>query len=152
VIAWLCSVRALTVLLLVSLAANLLLGGVLVRRIAGETPQGSQTRRSIQAMIAPLPMAKRELVKREINAAMPQVQLHLAALQKARTALAEEMVKSMPDSGALERGFAAVQTHTMAIRAESQQAILRALPGLTQDERRALANVLARRPSGNALP
>jgi len=105
VIAWLCSARALIVLLLVSLAANLLLGGVLVGRIAGETPQGSQTRRSIQAMIAPLPMAKRELVKREINAAMPQVQLHLAALQKARTALAEEMVKSMPDSGALERGF-----------------------------------------------
>jgi uncharacterized membrane protein len=152
VIAWLCTARALTVLLLVSLGANLFLGGLLVGRITGETAHGSQTRRSIQAMIAPLPIAKRELVKREIDAAMPQVKHHLAALQKARTALAEEMVKSMLDSGALERGFAAVQTHTMAIRAEFQQAILRALPALTQDERRALADALARRQSGSALP
>ena len=97
-------------LLVASLGANLFLGGMLAGRIAGDVTQGSQTRRSIQAMLAPLPDAKRELVRREINTAMPQVRQQLAALQKARAALAEEMVKPTPDSAALERGFAAVQT------------------------------------------
>ena len=83
---------------------------------------------------------------------MPQVRLQLAALQKVRAALAEEMVKPTPDSGALERGFAAVQTHTTEIGAELQQAIVRALPALTQEERRAMVQALARRQSGGALP
>ena len=39
-IAWLCSARALTVLLLVSLAANLLLGGVLVAPHCRRNPAG----------------------------------------------------------------------------------------------------------------
>jgi uncharacterized membrane protein len=152
VIAWLGSTRGLTVLLVASLGANLFLGGMVAGRIAGDVTQGSQTRRSIQAMLAALPDAKRELVRREINAVMPQVREQLAALQKARAALAEEMVKPAPDSGALDRGFAAVQFHTMAIGAELQRAILRALPGLSQEERRALVRALARRQSGGALP
>ena len=150
--AWLGSTRGLTVLLVASLGANLFLGGMVAGRITGDVTQGSQTRRSIQAMLAPLPDAKRELVRREINAAMPQVRQQFAALQKARAALAEEMVKPAPDSGALERGFAAVQFHTMAIGAELQRAMVRALPALTQEERRALVRALARRQSGGALP
>ena len=151
-IAWLGTTRGLIMLLAVSLCANLFLGGMVAGRITGDVTQGSQTRRSIQAMLAPLPDAKRELVRREINAAMPQVRQQLAALQKARAALAEEMVKPAPDSGAIERGFAAVQFHTMEIKAELQRAIMRALPGLTQEERRALVQALSRRQSGSALP
>jgi uncharacterized membrane protein len=152
VIAWLGSNRGLAVLLVASLGANLFLGGMVAGRIAGDVTQGSQTRRSIQAMLAALPDAKRELVRGEINAVMPQVRQQLAALQKARAALAEEMVKPAPDSGALERGFAAVQVHTIAIGAELQRAMVRALPGLSQEERRALVRALARRRSGGALP
>jgi uncharacterized membrane protein len=152
VIAWLRSARGLATLLVVSLAANLFFGGLLAGRFTGQVPQESQTRRSIQAMLAPLPDAKRELVRREIGAAMPQVREQFAALQKARTALAEEMVKPTPDRAALERGFAAVQTHTTAIGAALQQAMVRALPALTQEERRAVVQALARRQSGGALP
>ena len=151
-IAWLGSTRGLTALLVASLGANLFLGGMVLGRVTGEATQGSQTRLSIQAMLAPLPDAKRELVRQEIGAIMPQVQQQFAALQKARAELAEEMAKPALDSGALERGFTAVQTHTMAIKAEFQQAIMRGLPALSQEERRALANALAHRKSGSALP
>jgi len=72
-------------------------------------------------------------------------------LQKARAGLAEEMVKPIPDTAALERSFAAVQAHTMAIGTELQGAIVRALPKLTQDERRAMVDALARRQSGGAM-
>jgi len=152
VIAWLGSTRGLTVLLLVSLGANLFLGGMVMGRITGEATQGSQTRRSIHAMLAPLPNVKRELVRREINAAMPQVRRQFAALQEARAFLTEELVRSAPDTAAIERGFADVQKHTGAIRAELQQAMMRALPALTQQERRALVQALARQHSGGALP
>jgi uncharacterized membrane protein len=151
-IAWLGSTRGLATLLVLSLGANLFLGGMVLGRATGDVTQGSQTRRSIQAMLAPLPDTKRELVRREIGAVMPQVQQQFAALQKARAELAEEMMKPTPDSDSLERGFAAVQTHTMAIRAELQRAILRALPALSQEERRALVDALARHQSGSAVP
>jgi uncharacterized membrane protein len=152
VIAWLGSTRGLTVLLLVSLSGNLFLGGMLMGRITGEVTQGSQTRQSIYAMLAPLSNVKRELVRREINAAMPQVRRHFAALQEARAFLMGELVRPTPDTAAIERGFADVQKHTGAIRAELQQAIMRAWPGLTLEERRALVQALARQHSGGALP
>jgi uncharacterized membrane protein len=152
VIAWLRSTRGLATLLVVSLAANLFFVGLLAGRMTGQVAQESQTRRTIQAILAPLPPAKRDLVRKEIAVAMPKVREQFAALQKARAALAEEIVRPTPDSAALERGFTAVQTHTTAIGTELQQAMVRALPGLTQDERRAVVQELAKRQSRGALP
>jgi uncharacterized membrane protein len=149
---WLKSTRGLATLLALSLGANLFLAGMLAGRITGEATQVSATRRSIEAMLASLPDAKRKLVRREIDAALPRVRGELAALKKARAVLAEEMVKPVPDDGALERGFTAVQMHTREIGAELQRAIVRALPSLTQDERRALVQALGRRRNGGALP
>ena len=151
-IAWLRSTRGLATLLVVSLAANLFFGGLLVGRLTGQATQDSQTRRTIQTMLAPLPEAKRQVVRKEIGTAMPRVREQFAALQKARGALAEEMVKPVPDSAALEARFAAVQAHTSAIGSELQLAIIRALPNLTQDERRAMVEALARRQSSGAVP
>ena len=151
-IAWLRSARGLATLLVVSLAVNLFLGGVLAGRFTSKVVQESQTRRSIQAMLAPLPDAQRELVRREIGKAMPAVRERFAALQRSRTALSEEMTKPSPDNAALERAFADVQVQSAAIGAELQKAIVRALPSLTQDERRAMVQALGRRQTGSALP
>lgn len=151
-IAWLGSRRGLTTLLVVSLAANLFFGGVLAGRLTGQAAQESQTRRSIQAMLAPLPEARRQLVRDQLATAMPQVRAEFAALQKARAALAQEMVAPIVDSAVLETRFAAVQTHTTAIGSALQRAIIRTLPDLSQDERRAMVEALARRQSQGALP
>ena len=151
-IAWLGSRRGLTTLLVVSLAANLFFGGVLAGRLTGQAAQESQTRRSIQAMLAPLPEARRQLVREQLATAMPQVRAEFAALQKARAALAQEMVAPIVDSAALEARFAAVQAHTTAIGSALQRAIIRTLPELSQDERRAMVEALARRQSQGALP
>lgn len=151
-IAWLRSGRGLATLLVVSLAVNLFLVGVLVGRFTGKAVEESQTRRSIQAMLAPLPEAKRQLVRKEIGVAMPRVREQFAALQTARATLAAEMVKPVPDGAALERSFATVQAHSTAIGGELQRAIVRAMPSLTQDERRAMVEALARLQTGGALP
>jgi uncharacterized membrane protein len=152
VIASLHSARGLTVLLVASLAANLFLGGMLAGRFTGQATQDSPTRRSIQAMLAPLPEAQRALVRKEIRIEMPKVREQFAALQAARAALAQEMVKPAPDADELKRGFAEVQTRTAAIGGLLQQAILRALPSLNQEQRRAMVEALARRERGGSLP
>jgi len=152
VIAWLRSARGLATLLALSLAANLFLGGVLAGRLTGQAGQESQTRRSIQAMLAPLPEEKRALVRKEVRAALPVVREQFAALQAARAALAEELVKPAPDAAALERGFAEVRVRTAAIQAAFQQALQRAVRLLTQEERRAMMKALARREHGAADP
>lgn len=151
-IAWLRSTRGLAILLAVSLAANLFLGGVLTGRLTGQSTQDSATRRSIQAMLAPLPEEKRALVRREIGIEMPRVREQVSALQKARAGLAEEMVKPAPDPAALQRGFAEVQARSAAIGAALQQAIVRALPALSQDERRAMVAALTRHQRGGSAP
>jgi uncharacterized membrane protein len=152
VIAWLRSARGLATLLALSVAANLFLGGMLAGRLTGKANQESQIRQNIRAMLAPLPEEKRALVQQELRAAMPRVREQFAALKAARAALAVELVKPAPDSAALERGFAEVQARTAAIGAALQQALLRALPSLTQEERRAMVRALARRERAGALP
>ena len=150
-IAWLRSGKGLTALLVVSLAANLFLAGMLAGRVTGKAVVESQTRRSIQAMLAPLPEAKRDIVRKEIGIAMPVVRERFASLQRARASLADEMTKPSPDSAALERAFADVRAQTAAIGVELQQAIVRAMPALTQEERRAMVQALGRRQGGSVL-
>ena len=150
-IAWLRSARGLATLLTLSVAVNLFLAGMLAGRLTGRAIQDSPTRRSIQAMLAPLPEDKRALVRKEFAVEMPRVREQFAALQAARATLAEEMTKAGPDAAALERGFAEVQARTTAIGGLLQQGLLRALPSLTQEERRAMVEALARhRRSGGS--
>jgi uncharacterized membrane protein len=143
VIAWLTNPRVLGVLLAASLGANLFLGGWLAGRLTGEATQGQ---RNIEAMLAPLPQDKRALVRKELRAAMPQVRQHFKALQAARAAVAEELVKSEPDQVQLDRRFAEVRVQTTAIQAAFQQAFKRAAASLTPEERRAVIEALKRRP------
>jgi len=144
VIAWLRSARGLAILLVLSVAVNLFLGGMLAGRITGQAARESPIRQNIREMLAPLPEEKRALVQKEIRAEMPRVREQFTALQAARAALAEEMVKPVPDNAALERGFAEVQARTAAIGTTLQRAIQRALPSLSQEERRAMVAALAR--------
>jgi uncharacterized membrane protein len=138
VIAWLRSARGLAMLLAVSIAANLFLAGVLAGRFTGQAAPESQTRRGLQAILALLPEDKRPSVARQFRAAAPQLRQQFAELQAARAALAEELVKPVADSAALERGFAEVRARSTAVQAAYQQALLHAVPSLSQEERRAI--------------
>jgi len=149
---WLSNPRVLGVLLAASLGANLFLGGWLAGRLTGEATQGLQAKRNVDAMLAPLSQDKRALVRKELRAAMPQVRQHFKALQAARAALAEELVKPEPDQAQLDRRFAEVQAQTTAIQAAFQQAFKRAAVSLTPEERRAIVDALKRRARPQALP
>lgn len=140
---WLSNPKVLGVLLAASLGANVFFGGWLAGRLTGEA---SQAKRNLDAIVAPLPEDKRALVRKEVRSAMPEVRRNFQAMQAARAALAEELVKPDLDQAAIDRHFREVQTRTTAIQAGLQQAFKRAAVSLTPEERRAVIEALKRRP------
>lgn len=145
-IAWLTNPRILGVLLAVSLAVNLFLGGVIAGRLTGEATQGLRAKRNVEAILQPLPQDKRVLVRKELRAAMSQARQHFGALQAARAQVAEELVQPKLDEAQLERKFAEVRAQTTAIQTAFQQAFARAAVSLTPEERRAVIEALKRQP------
>jgi len=152
VTAWLGNPRVLATLLAVSVAANLFLGGVLAGRFTGQAAQGLKAKGTFDVMLATLPEEKRALVRKELRAAMTQVQRDILALQAARAALAEELVKPELEPAALDRHFAEIRARSAAIRAAFQQAFKRAAASLSQEERRAMVEALAKRARLGTLP
>jgi uncharacterized membrane protein len=118
-------------------------GGWLAGRLTGEA---SQAKRNLDAIVAPLPEDKRALVRKEVRSAMPEVRRNFQAMQAARAALAEELVKPELDQAAIDRHFREVQARATAIQAGLQQAFKRAAVSLTPEERRAVIESLRRRP------
>lgn len=145
-IAWLKSPRTLGVLLVVSVAVNLFLGGLIAGRLTGQATQDLRAQRNVEAMLEPLPQEKRAFVRKELRTAMPQVRQHFRALQEARARVAEELEKPEPDPAELDRGFAEIRMQTSAIQAAFHQAFKRAATSLTPEERRAVIEALRRRP------
>jgi uncharacterized membrane protein len=135
-----------------SVALNLFLAGVVAGRVGGQAAQGMQAKRNLEAMLAPLPEAKRDAVRRELRGVMPEVRRNLQAVNQARAALAEELTRPEPDGAVLERNFREVQTRTTATQQALQQAFKRAAADLTVEERRALIEAARRRAARTALP
>ena len=148
----LASPKVLGAALAVSLAANLFLAGMIAGRLTGEAAQGLQALRNLDALLEPLPAAKRALVRDELRAALPGVREHHQAMQAARAELAEELVKPAPDPATMDRHFAAVQARTTAMQAALQQAFKRAAMSLTQEERRAMIEGIKRRARPQTIP
>jgi uncharacterized membrane protein len=149
VIGWLASPRTLGVLLAVSLAVNLFLGGVVAGRTTGEAVQA---KRNFDAILAPLPDAKRALVRKEFRAALVDVRKDHQAAQAVRAQLAAEIAKPAPDPATLDRQFAELQRRTTAMQGAMQQAFKRAAMQLTQEERQAVIDSLTRRARPQPIP
>lgn len=135
--------------LAVSITLNLFLGGLVAGRIGGKVMQGIQAQRNFDAALAPLPEVKREAVRRELRSVMSDVRRHRQAVEQARAAAAEELLRPEPDSAALDRHFHEIQVRTTSMQHALQQAWKRAAADLTPEERRLLiepANGRAPRP------
>jgi len=141
--------KVLGALCAVSLAVNLFLGGVLAGRFTGEAVQA---KRNFDAILAPLPDAKRALVRKEFRSALVGVRRDNQAAQAARAELAAELAKPAPDPATLDRQFAELQRRTTAMQAAMQQAFKRAAMELTQEERQAVIDSLARRARPQPIP
>jgi uncharacterized membrane protein len=144
--------RWIALALAVSVALNLFLAGVLAGRLSGQAAQGVQAKRNLDALLAGLPEAKRDVVRRELRAAMPQVRRDQQAIQQARAAVAEELQRPQPDGAVLDRQFREVQARTTAMQEALQQAFKRAAGELTVEERRALIEAAKRRAARPGIP
>jgi uncharacterized membrane protein len=149
---WLQKNRIASALLTLSLGLNVFLLSMNVGKTISQASHDSQTRRSIQAMLEPLPPASQEIVRKEIGTVMPKVKEHFAALRNARKKLGDDMANASIGTAALELRFSEVQAHTTAIGFELQKAIARALPKLNAEDRRAIVAALAKQSNRGALP
>ncbi|NBQ81569.1 MAG: periplasmic heavy metal sensor [Betaproteobacteria bacterium] len=138
--------------LVASVALNLFLCGVFAGRIGSQLTQGVRAQRNVEAALAPLPEAKRNVVIRELRRVMPEVRRDQQAVQQARAAAAEELLRPQPDSAALDRHFREVQVRTTSMQNTLQQALKRAAADLTPEERRALIEAANRRAPRLWLP
>jgi uncharacterized membrane protein len=141
-----------SMLVLFSIGLNIFLVAMWVGRASAQTSTDSQTRRSIQAMLAPLPSASRDIVRKEIAIVLPKVKEHFSSLNKAKLALSQEMSSPTISGVELERRFSKVQEHTNAIGFELQQAMAKALPQLSVEDRQAIIKALTQQQSRGALP
>jgi uncharacterized membrane protein len=140
------------VALAVSVALNLFLGGVVAGRIGGQAMQSGHAQRGLETALASLPEGTREAVRRELRRAMPEVRRDLQAMQRARAAAAEELLRPQPDDAALDRHFREVQLRTASVQHALQQAFKRAAASLTPEERRALIETAKQRAPRAGLP
>jgi uncharacterized membrane protein len=141
-----------SIIVLISIGLNIFLIAMWVGRAGAQTSSDSQTRRSIQAMLAPLPSASRDLVRKEIAIVMPRVKERFSSLTRARSALAQEMTNPAISQVELEQRFSQVQEHTTAIGKELQQAMAKALPQLSLEDRQAIIKALTQQQNRGALP
>jgi uncharacterized membrane protein len=144
--------RWITIALVASVALNLFLGGAIAGRMTGQAAQGVQAKRNLDALLAGLPQAKRDVVRRELRTAMPQVRRDQQAIQQARAAIAEELLRPQPDGAVLDRQFREVQARTTAMQEALQQAFKRAAGELSVEERRALVEAAKRRAARPGIP
>ena len=149
---WFADRRVLTVALLVSIALNLFLAGIVAGRLSGQATHALQAQRQLDELLAPLPEAKRALVRRELRQAMPEIRRDLQAAQQARAALADELGRPQPDAAAIDRQFSEVRARTTAMQEAFQQAFKRAALQLSTDERRALIEAAKQRAPKAGIP
>jgi uncharacterized membrane protein len=114
--------------------------------------QEMQAQRNFDAALAHLPEARREAVRRELRSAMSDVRCHRQAVQQARAAVAEELLRPEPDGAALDRHLRETQVRTTSMQHALQQAWKRAAADLTPEERSLLIEPAIGREARPWLP
>ena len=135
--------RTLRVLLALSLAVNLVVVAVVAGRFAGESVK---SRRTVEAVVAVLPEAKRDAVRRELLGVAPLMRQHALAVRALRAELDTVLAQPRLDETALELQFAKLRQQTAATQARLQQSFRRVAVDLTPEERRALLAAIQQRP------
>jgi uncharacterized membrane protein len=144
--------KVLGALLVLSVAANLFFGSLVLGRLTGEAAYGPQAKRSIEALLEALPAERRPILRQELRTAMPEMRRNLQAAQALRAELAKELIKPEPDPAQLDRYFSELRQRTTAMQSALQQAYKRAALQLTLEERRAVIDALKRRARPQSAP
>ncbi|MFN0301660.1 MAG: periplasmic heavy metal sensor [Burkholderiales bacterium] len=143
--------RKLTLLLIVSIVANVFFASAIAGWWIGGRSQTLQAARNLNEVLSPLPEAKRALVLTELRAVLPDMKKDFAALQAARELMADAFSQPELDQANIDRQFAEIRARTAALQMLLQEAFRRAAGAMTQAERQAVLRAIERREL-KALP
>ncbi len=135
----------LLVLLFVSLAANVVVAGFTIARIAGPRP-GGEIERIVALGIRAFPPEIQRDINRQVRDQRAALRARIDAVQNARQRMFEAMRAQPFDRAALEAAFADVRTATNDVQAIGQNIVADAVAHAPPDVRRHI------RPSHGPFP
>jgi uncharacterized membrane protein len=132
----------LSVALLVSLGANLFLGGIVVGRgVRGQAPLLTEAgmRVGVERMLRTLPDEDRRIVKQMFDEQRPQVKERFEALRAARRTVAQTLQAEPFDKVAFATAYDDVRERSVALQDSLLGIVKEAVPLLSSEGKRALA-------------
>ena len=126
---------ALAVLLFVSLAANFVVAGFTLARIAGPRPP-SDIERIFAIGLRDFPPEIRQAIGERVSAGRDQLRARINAIEAARQRMFEAMRAQPFDSAALEAAFADLRAETVALQQAGQGVVAAAIADAPPEMRR----------------
>jgi len=103
-------------LLAVSVAGNMLLGGVIAGRIGAHAMHPPLTGRDFESRLPFIPEAERREMREQMRKSMPEMRKHWREMREMRESLARELARDTPDRATIERQLAAIRAESAAIQ------------------------------------
>jgi uncharacterized membrane protein len=140
--------RTLGALLLLSLALNLFLAGV----IGGRLMQPHGPERGFESTLQRLPEEQRASVREHLRAAAPEMRTHRRAMRAIHRRLLEALASTEPDRALLEEELAAIRRHAGAMQEALHRSFLDAVLDMPPEARGVILEAMLRRTQGMPAP
>jgi uncharacterized membrane protein len=128
------------ILLVVSLAANLLLIGFVVGQLLHHPPHERGGPMTIERITSGLPPEVREAVRADLREHRPQIAEKIAAVRAAQADVRAAIGAEPFDPARLQAAFAVIRDRRKAVQEEVQAAAVEAIGKLPPETRRKLSN------------
>jgi len=144
--------RTLGALLVLSLALNLFLAGVIGGRIGGRLMHPHGPERGFESTLQRLPEEQRASVREHLRAAAPEMRSHGRAMRAIHRRLLEALVAAEPDRALLEEELAAIRRHAGAMQEALHRSFLDAVLDMPPEARGMVLEAMLRRTQGMPAP
>lgn len=134
--------RVLWMLLALSVAMNLFLGGMLSGRMGARVLHPMLFERDVEGHLGFVPRARRAELRRSLLPPEPAMRAYHREMHALRQALADELAHEPPRRQAIESGLAALRTRNMEMQQQLHQRFIDTVLTLPAAERQAMMEAL----------
>ncbi|HMV72904.1 MAG TPA: periplasmic heavy metal sensor [Pseudomonadales bacterium] len=135
-------------LLVVSVAGNLFLGGVLAGRVGARAMHPPAFEREVDARLGFVSWPRRLELRQRLLPPEAEMRRQHREMHALRMTLAEELAREQPRREQLEQALAALREHGLALQQQLHQRFVDTVLELPAAERRAMMDALLQSPRG----
>jgi len=134
----------LATLLGLSVAVNLLLGGIVAGRVGGHLMHPPRFERGFEAGLPGVPEERRAQIRKHLRSAMPEMRERHEAMHELRQALAAELGRPEPDRAAIEQQLAAMRAQSASIQESLHAGFVDSVMDMAPQERKQMMEHMLR--------